>query len=356
MSTRQEELQNLKTIYSAITQIEKLEERISKKEELIEEQKARYVEEYPEYYSNGHEAMAQAKIDSQKERRNKILSCIFVLPAIAFLVYEVILLLQTGEEGFFDIAIWCAAYLASLIFALYPKFGLLISGACHLAVAGLWKAFGDSGAELYSKLNLMSGILLVALSVIWIISFLICIPSQKKKANKILAVAREKEEKDFQEYEKNKAEANVEIERKKVELSKEVASIIAKEKEEIEKLKNDIATNQRIIATTPGLSPQDKNLYTVSTLINYFERGKADSIKEAINIFDLEEREKARDLERRTAQFIADMERKAALDRMEREQREYNQAILDSTRRMEQEQKEHNEKIQKELDDIKNGR
>lgn len=355
MSTRQEELQNLKTIYSAITQIEKLEERISKKEELIEEQKARYVEEYPEYLPEEYEQKEKESIKAK--RYDKAITTNFfvaLLPVIAFLIYQIVILCKE-EYVIIGIIMWSCIYLAPLIFLVLGMHGIAISSVCYF-LGALFLHIFIPNRPLQIKFNLATGVLLVLIYLVWLACVLIYMPFRRKKEKRILAIAKAKDEQHLRDYEEKKKIADIEIEKKKIELDKEVASIIAREKETIEQLKKEIKEKQHIISATPGLAPQDKNLYTVSTLINYFERGKADSIKEAINIFDLEEREKARDSERRTAQFIADMERRAALDRMEREQREYNQAILDSTRRMEQEQKEHNEKIQKELDDIKNGR
>ena len=354
MSTRQEELQNLKTIYSAITQIEKLEERISKKEELIEEQKARYVEEYPEYLPEEYEQKEKESIKAKRyDKSLTILLFCVLLPAFAFLIFQIIVLWE--EFNFLGIIAWSACYIGALAFIALGMHGILLSALCYFLAAGFFCLFPIPPTTCI-QLNLATGILLILIYLVWLACFLIYMPFRRKKEKRILAIAKAKDEQHLRDYEEKKKIADIEIEKKKIELDKEVASIIAREKEGIEKLKKEIKEKQLIISTTPGLAPQDKNLYTVSTLINYFERGKADSIKEAINIFDLEEREKARDAERKTAQFIADMERRAALDRMEREQREHNQAILDSTRRMEQEQKEHNKKIQKELDDIKNGR
>jgi len=79
-------------------------------------------------------------------------------------------------------------------------------------------------------------------------------------------------------------------ENKRIELDKK--HNIEKYNNSINEYKIKISHEIALLNTIPGLAVQDKNEYTVNTLITYFERGKADSIKEAINLFDVEERDR----------------------------------------------------------------
>ena len=365
MATRQEELQNLKTMYSALSRNEKLIKEISNKKEEIRFQKSRRVEGYPEYtpkrYSEkeiGVKLIDSDSIISISRIIFLILSCVL---GIAEFIFMVILEFKFPESETAGIAMWLMLYNLPLVAFFIPYVGMLVTSICYLINFGLCKLMlydleGDPKLEGLVQVFLFSVIVIAAFYIIWLTIVIISKCADKKRYKKYKEQETKKYNEDRQIYAQKRALAMVDIEKKRETLSSEVSAKVTKLENEIRELENSILDNKQIILQTPGLASQDKNLYTVSTLINYFERGKADSIKEAINIFDLEERERARDSERRTAQFIADIERRAALERMEREQYSHNQAMRDSARRIEQEQKEHNEKIQRELDDIKNGR
>ena len=106
----------------------------------------------------------------------------------------------------------------------------------------------------------------------------------------------------------------------------------------------------RILSQLPGLAQQDKNKHAVTAMISYLERGKADSIKEALNLYDREERERAEHLANNQIlwqmQQQAQEDRRKALERMEEEQRRHNDAMRES-------EKKRNEKIDEAIRDMK---
>lgn len=345
MSTRQEDLNNLKSIYTALNNIENAQQSIAEKEKHIEKQQSRSIKYDPPSFSREHEAEARANIESKKKKSLTVVSIICAILTLPCLGYEIYVLIK--EEGLFailDVLIWSASYAAILFFAItFPRYGWFISAGCHLALAGFWCIGSD---WIFVRPHLISAICFAAVGIIWIVCSLIYRPIRKKKERKIMMLAKQEDDVAYEKYKKDKEAAHTAFVKKQDNLRTEVAAIVAQDKEAIEKLKVSINENRYIVANNHCLADQDKNLHTVRTLINYFERGKADSIKEAINLFDLESH-------RNTVAEIARIDREMALDRMEREQRQHNEAMLNSAKRMEEEQREHNEKIRRELDEMK---
>lgn len=370
MATRQEELQNLEEIHSTLKTIESIEQKIEQKHRELEKQSNRAIPNFHKYVptctleetSQKARKVAEDKYIQSAAKNRKLCFLAFGLIALCELIFLLvgIFALEVNTDILFT---WFPLFAIS--FALYaiPHAGMIIVIVLHFLVSFLYNPNVLSTDNKSPRDMMIISMLFLASAILITIVFVVrrIVLSKAKKNNekyiqRCIVEYQEEEKKQIEKYEKEKELAEIEIAKGRQALSAEVAKNKRILQEELSGLNKSLAEATYALAQIPGLAPQDKNIYTVSTLITYFERGKADSIKEAINIFDLEERERARDSERRTAQFIADIERRAALDRMEREQYSHNQAMRDSARRMEQEQKDHNEKIQQELDDIKNGR
>lgn len=144
---------------------------------------------------------------------------------------------------------------------------------------------------------------------------------------------------------------------------KEIANYDA----QIELLTDDIAAMMKQ-AKSEIVSDKDNNLDTVSRLLNYLENGRADTLKEALHMVDMDkEREKDRAAQMQIAQMKLENERyMAELDRQET--RRYNDQLLAQQRahnermqreqdrhnaQVEREQAEHNREMQRELDRLK---
>ena len=147
------------------------------------------------------------------------------------------------------------------------------------------------------------------------------------KRTKALKKARGKDIAHRAEYDRKKKIADIEIKEQRDALAVEVANKINDIQAVIQKIKSSVKDQKKVLESIPGLAMQDKNLYTVNILITYFERGKVDSLKEAINLFDSEEREKARAAIERATQMQIELAQELALDQMQKEQQEHNEKI-----------------------------
>lgn len=105
----------------------------------------------------------------------------------------------------------------------------------------------------------------------------------------------------------------------------------------------------------PGLASQDKNSATVGTLISYLERGRADSIKEALNLYIVEQREISRAVSARIAQ-------ENLRDAIKRQEEENNRRLKamsaaqeEHNRKMRELAEENARKVDKAIEDIKKG-
>jgi hypothetical protein len=377
MATRQEELKYLQDIQDALSSIRHSEQEIEKKTAQLRKQFTREIPPLPKYTpectlkeaTENAQLAAIKKYSASYAKNKKLRMLAFILTALCELIFLVVGVFAFEINASLILS-WIAAF--GISFALYaiPHVGMIIAAVLNLLLFFAFNPYinatsvSDSRSSrdmlIFSILCLVFAIMTAIIYIVWRI---VDTKLDKKRSlfeQQSIASYKDQEEKRRQEYEDKKRAAEEERQREMLALSREVEKTKRTLYDEIDKAKKSLDEKKRVLAQLPGLAEQDKNLNTVSTLINYFERGKADSIKEAINLFDQEERERLREEARisreRTDRFIADMERKAALDRMEREQYSHNQAMRDSARRMEQEQKSHNEKIQKELDDLKNGR
>lgn len=112
------------------------------------------------------------------------------------------------------------------------------------------------------------------------------------------------------------------------------------------------------------LSQQDNNLDTIDRLLNLLENGRADTLKEALHMVDMEkEREKDRENEMAIARmkmendrFIADLDRQQAKwhnDQIQDQLRDHNRRVQDEQRRHNAEVEAHNREMQQELDRLK---
>ncbi len=165
--------------------------------------------------------------------------------------------------------------------------------------------------------------------------------------------ANAKEEKKFRSTQKKNIEnANKEIE---------------EYEQKIEEMTDEIAALMKQVKSE-NLSDKDNNLDTIERLLNYLENGRADTLKEALHMVDLDkEREKDRETQRQIARmqmendrYIADLkhqETKRYNDEMLAQQRAHNdrmQRELDRhNAQIEREQAEHNREMKRELDKIK---
>ena len=130
--------------------------------------------------------------------------------------------------------------------------------------------------------------------------------------------------------------------------------------EQIEQLTDEIAALRKQ-ADSEILSDKDNNLDTIERLLNYLENGRADTLKEALHMVDLDkEREKDREAQMQFAQMQAELNRQEARrynDQRLAEQRAHNEHMQREYDRhnaqVEREQAEHNREMQREIDRLK---
>ena len=114
---------------------------------------------------------------------------------------------------------------------------------------------------------------------------------------------------------------------------------------------------------------KDNNLYTITKLLDYLENDRADTLKEALHMVDMDkEREKDRATQLRIAQmkmendrYLADLDRKETQrynDQLLAQQRAHNESVKRELDRhnaqIEREQEELNREVKKEIERLKN--
>ncbi len=145
---------------------------------------------------------------------------------------------------------------------------------------------------------------------------------------------------------------------------------ISEYEEQIEQLTDDIAAFTKQ-TKSEVISNKDNNLDTINRLLNYLENGRADTLKEALHMVDMDrEREKDRETQKQIARmklendrFMAELDRQEAKrynDQLLAQQRAHNERVQREQDRhnaqMEREQEAHNREMMKELEKIKNNR
>lgn len=356
MATRAEEFANLQTISKAIKRQEKLVSMIKSNGEEIDRRRGQELPSYPKYVPA---PFTEVKSDG-KDREGlawKVVSWIYILLALATCVisgvfegYEVSVVavaLVCGFAGIPTLGVgWVLAkggFLKKR--SLVGTVGVMFS----MGVFSFLTAFIMTKAEFEGEAIELAGkafywvCVLGALFISAGITFIIAVPLAKRKqclANEQAGKRAHEEylraeEKSFAEYQRARDAAEPEYAKKREKMREEICAAVEVLQTRIAAWKEEYQEMQRVLEQTPGLAMQDKNDYTVSILISYFERGRADSIKEALNLFETEERQNAAV---RAAEQAA-RERNWAIREMERKQQQANAEWLENQRR-------HNERIE----------
>lgn len=352
MATREQDVKTLETIYNALSYQETLQKKIKDENQKVLEQQIRNVKNFPDYEPSNFKEMAEKEnneiIEKKKRQIFLIFTIIFKILAIAFVICRLAFGAFGTDNLVVIIVIWIIPTTLSLAFICSKEVwgkdipnGLLALFILDMIVGlfCLCLSLGDGG-NLYAffRETAFAGAVSAGCALI---TGRIAYPTlsryMSKKLEQAIAEAKRKDAEHFAEYERKKAEAEIVIAQQRAALAVDVAAKIAVIKARIASYLQEIEKQQRIVVQTPGLAMEDKNLYTVSTLLRYFQRGKADSIKEAINLFDAEERQKA--AYREAAQAAA--ERNATLNSWIRTQR-------DALEEMEANQRRHNERMEAE--------
>jgi len=348
MATREEEYNNLCTMYNSLVDIENLKKERENLNNQIRAYESRAIEEYPEYEAVDYEKQVQDKLEDRNIQAGWIANIITLIIPTIYGIYFGIQLWKMGGQSLFDMLIFAVIFFGALAFAFIPFVGHIVAAGAHL----FWVAFFSFGGEEFLKNNfLTSAAILGIMYVIWLVLVGISAAVNGKKKDKMLDEAEKKEAERHMKYLNEKAIADVEINRKKRELEIDTANKTAPIKQKIYDIDAIINSKVELVLRTPGLANEDKNLYTLQTLITYFNRGKVDSIKEAINLYDAEEYRKQVDMENQ-------IQLELALENMQEEQRKHNEEIEFQQRmhneRSENEQRNQNDEIQNRLDKISN--
>ena len=358
MATRQEDLKTIQTIYDALSYMEELKKKIEEEKEKIQRQQSRKIEDYPEYVPANFKKEAEEQIKAAHEKKKRIcvfaIGIVFKLLAIAFSIYRI----TSGAFAFVEqdtlyaaILFWVGPALAALIIILpverltakiniFGRLGILCAIDIVAGLLFMWMGFTgkDMGFCLFWSETSFAGA--IAAGCTLAAGGLTCMLLShvaRKKQKKILAHAERKDAEHLAKYEQSKAEREIVIAQQKAALAAEVTSKIAEIQARIESYLQEFKKQQQIVAKTPGLAREDKNLYTVSIILRYFERYKVDSIKEAVNLFDMEERqnEAARAAARQAVAINSWIKtQQDTLEEMEANQRRHNEKMEEEARRL----------------------
>lgn len=353
--TTQTEYQELHKLRNELQKADKLKEQIKKCDERIAEESERSV---PDFEAPRNYEIAVGEVNGNYK---DIIAAIYGIIAAIVGIYGIISPLFVCENKDYAFGYTVVAAVGVLITLIAPlgfvysdegkDSGWRTSFICNLAFAVL--ALESLLAQYYhiSSDNpdpIMAAhcgnyvkLLLICGAVSFVISLIVCLfrikpNSQKLKNAKLL------DEKEGAENEKKRNELVGA-------LNNEVIANIGAIAEEKKSYTNQLKAVEKEIREMRILSAQDKTLYTVNTLINYFDRGRASSIKEAINLFVQEQRLDQMDREARFARMEAQRKQDAAIRKMAEEQEYHNEQMRKIAR-------ENSKKIDEAIDDIKNGR
>ena len=344
MATRQEEFNNLCTMYNALVDIEQLEKDREDCKTQISEYEKRTVKEYPDYVPFNFNTHARSEIEEHEKKASRIITLLSAIPSIIYGIIGATQIWQAGNDSIGDIILFVVLFFGPLLCIAIPRFGHIIAAAAQLLFGAFLSLSGEEGV-IYRNIFFIGAAILVGAYIAWWISYRVFKAAYKKKADKIYDEAIKLESEKYAKYLKDKAVADVEIERQKRELKQDTETKCAHLRQKIAEINDTIESKKDIIRKTPGLAEEDKHMYILNALITYFRRGKADSIKEAINIFDAEEREKKRDEEAEKHRRMLQYQQSVAIMDMQDAQRRHNE-------RMANEQHMQNEAVKRRLDRI----
>ena len=292
-------------IANDIQQLEALESDLRKKESYPQEIKEleKKIEERKEYISS----ICAPKGPSKSELESKMKSEIEEIETKSITIFEMILFL-----------IFVLSVIAAVVsyFCNYTLKPALITGACCFAIYIIYA---------YSPMF-----------------------AKKEAKEKEL-----KEEIKFQ-YQEKLAEIEKNELRSKNSIARENANdtVIKQYYQEIAHINDSLPSIQMSINENNILSVGDKNLSTVSFVLNQLKTGRADSIKEALQRYDdKRERDSIREVERMEREWEREKEQKAAAEREEQARRE-RELQRRRQEEIDRENKELRDRINKALDDL----
>lgn len=344
MATRQEEFNNLCTMYNALVDIEQLEKNREDCKKQISEYEKRTVKEYSEYVPFDFKERAQSEIEKKEKKASRIITLLSAIPSIIYGIIGGTQIWQAGNDSAGDMILFVVLFFGPLLCIAIPRCGHIVAAVAHLLLGAFLSLGGEEGI-VYRNIFFISAAILGGVYVAWWISYYVFKTTYKKKADKILDEATKNESERYAKYLKEKAVADIEIERQKRELKQDTETKCAQLRQKIATINDTIKSKKNLVLQTPGLAEEDKNLYTLNALITYFKRGKADSIKEAINIYDAEEHQKKMDEKAEKHRLMLQYQQSAAIMDMQEAQRRHND-------RMANEQHMQNEAVKRRLDRI----
>ncbi len=250
-----------------------------------------------------------------------------------------------------------------------PMMGLWIAATIVVGIFGVftWITTGALGALGLLPAFIMSFVFKASMKTLDYSAY----PHPTLEESERLAASKAEDAKNQEINDAARKEANAKEEKKfKSEQKKNIENAnkeIEEYDQKIEDLTDDIAALMKQVKSE-NISDKDNNLDTIERLLNYLENGRADTLKEALHLVDLDkEREKDRENQRQIAKmkmendrFIADLERQEAKrynDEMLAQQRAHNERMQRELDRhnaqIEREQYEHNREMKQELERLK---
>ena len=382
MATREEEVQNLQTMQHALQRQDELVKRIEDEERYIKEQYQRRVNDYPAYKAEAFN-FSDAYIENVewKTKPGRTISILywiaiylgFICCMLGGLTYGgsgdmgtmVLLAIMGGIVGETVLATIICCSIENENEKLNPPIKSIvlfsIRGALLLVtsfVLSLVKVVEGNNniAAIYAFV--CTGLTLGAIAGHLVLFFKFRkkqkeykrqIKEERDRKNQARKAYQQEEIARRAEYNKKKAIADVEIAQQREALKAEVAHNVAQRLVRIEGYKAEYQQMQQLLVQSPGLALEDKNAYTIATLLSYFTRGRADSIKEGLNLLISETREEAILEEKRRARkaqedalWRMETDLKIAQNNWEREQRNAREEMLENQRR-------HNDRVEEEL-------
>lgn len=334
--SKEQTLRELHMLRKALLKVENLNKEISRKTAAFQKERT---DKINEGISSKLDEREKKKVESKYHTIYNVIAAVIgvlLLGGFVYLSYE---LLSDGglrfwEEsynGFWDYFNVIIEIILYSVFIGVPFLGLCCALAMKeveetvesifvglISCGTLWfycKFFASISFEEYKTL-----LLYIVYSVIGVIVLRLLLIPYTSSINKMVA----RKLKSLEE------EHEVLSEARRVNNFKKYAAVFKQKEQEIKELKllRDAALNTIDNATV--LADKDKNIYTVDFLIDVLEGKRADTLKEALNLFDASERERAR-IENE-AWLNAWKEQQALEEQWQRDREQFwhNQAMLDA--------------------------
>ena len=308
MGAKQEDIRNLENIKQTLEKQAALLQKIKEEERAATSQRKKILSTYPAYVPSTFKTDVQKEWDKKKEQKaTQFLNRCFCVKLGILTLFSLLSLFFGGEAPLEALKILnavvaiCIPLLSTAVWFLTSKImGLQAGGDVNdEIVRQAWVGVGDlvpiffffviGCAQEYAPC--------IVFSILDILMCIILLPVLYSGCKRIFNIASTQEREEIAEAIRKDEEHRAEYDRQKAAVergeatprnttSNEATSKMLSSEINVEMYRQKLYELQNALDAMPGLAKRDKNLYTVSTLLEYLQSGKADTIEQAIDLLD----------------------------------------------------------------------